>query len=120
MARRKISPIVRCIRRVFEPVFRRAEAVYRPRRTHPYNVARKRGELKYLLLTESQHGGMMLRFVLRSAAKLEQLRAALPWLQQQLPQLKVITANIQPVHMAIMEGGAGDFPQRSTGAGGEL
>lgn len=71
----------------------------------PYNVARKRGELKYLLLTESQHtGGMMLRFVLRSQAKLEQLRAALPWLQAQLPQLRVISVNIQPVHMAIMEG----------------
>jgi len=71
----------------------------------PYNVARKRGELKYLLLTESQQdGGMMLRFVLRSDAKLAQLRAALPDLQAQLPQLKVITANIQPVHMAIMEG----------------
>ena len=71
----------------------------------PYNVARKRGELKYLLLTESQHtGGMMLRFVLRSQTKLEQLRAALPWLQEQLPQLRVISVNIQPVHMAIMEG----------------
>ncbi|MFN1145570.1 23S rRNA (uracil(747)-C(5))-methyltransferase RlmC [Serratia liquefaciens] len=71
----------------------------------PYNVARKRGELKYLLLTESTHsGGVMLRFVLRSESKLAQLRAALPWLQQQLPQLRVISANIQPVHMAIMEG----------------
>lgn len=71
----------------------------------PYNVARKRGELKYLLLTESQlDGGLMLRFVLRSETKLEQLRAALPWLQARLPALKVITANIQPVHMAIMEG----------------
>jgi 23S rRNA (uracil747-C5)-methyltransferase len=71
----------------------------------PYNVARKRGELKYLLLTESTFsGGLMLRFVLRSDSKLAQLRAALPWLQQQLPQLKVISANIQPVHMAIMEG----------------
>ncbi|MBU9847391.1 23S rRNA (uracil(747)-C(5))-methyltransferase RlmC [Rahnella ecdela] len=71
----------------------------------PYNVARKRGELKFLLLTESQKdGGMMLRFVLRSDAKLAQLRAALPWLQQQLPQLKVISVNIQPVHMAILEG----------------
>jgi 23S rRNA (uracil747-C5)-methyltransferase len=49
-------------------------------------------------------GEMMLRFVLRSEAKVAQLRAALPWLQAQLPQLKVITANIQPVHMAIMEG----------------
>lgn len=71
----------------------------------PYNVARKRGELKYLLLTESTFsGGLMLRFVLRSESKLAQLRAALPWLQEQLPQLKVIAANIQPVHMAIMEG----------------
>ncbi|MCT4701332.1 23S rRNA (uracil(747)-C(5))-methyltransferase RlmC [Enterobacteriaceae bacterium H20N1] len=71
----------------------------------PYNVARKRGELKYLLLTESQlDGGLMLRFVLRSESKLEQLRTALPWLQQRLAQLKVISANIQPVHMAIMEG----------------
>jgi 23S rRNA (uracil747-C5)-methyltransferase len=31
---------------------------------------------------------MMLRFVLRSETKLEQLRAALPWLQAQLPQLR--------------------------------
>lgn len=71
----------------------------------PYNVERKRGELKYLLLTESQKNGqLMLRFVLRSETKLAQLRQALPWLQQQLPQLAVITANIQPVHMAILEG----------------
>ncbi|HCR0073711.1 TPA: 23S rRNA (uracil(747)-C(5))-methyltransferase RlmC [Klebsiella aerogenes] len=87
-----------------EPVFAALKPFIARAGLTPYNVARKRGELKYLLLTESQHGGMMLRFVLRSAAKLEQLRAALPWLQQQLPQLKVITANIQPVHMAIMEG----------------
>ena len=41
----------------------------------PYHVARRRGELKYLLLTESQlDGGMMLRFVLRSETKLAQLR----------------------------------------------
>lgn len=38
-------------------------------------MARKRGELKYILLTESQSdGGMMLRFVLRSDTKLAQLR----------------------------------------------
>ncbi|HHR1330014.1 23S rRNA (uracil(747)-C(5))-methyltransferase RlmC [Klebsiella aerogenes] len=88
----------------FEAVFAELKPFIARAGLTPYNVARKRGELKYLLLTESQLGGMMLRFVLRSAAKLEQLRAALPWLQQQLPQLKVITANIQPVHMAIMEG----------------
>mgnify|MGYP005982244745 FL=1 len=89
----------------FAPVFAALKPFIARAGLTPYNVARKRGELKYLLLTESQlDGGMMLRFVLRSDNKLEQLRAALPWLQEQLPQLKVITANIQPVHMAIMEG----------------
>jgi len=89
----------------FAPVFAALKPFIARAGLTPYNVARKRGELKYLLLTESQQdGGMMLRFVLRSEAKLAQLRAALPALQAQLPQLKVISANIQPVHMAIMEG----------------
>ena len=88
----------------FQPVFAALKPFIARAGLTPYNVARKRGELKFLLITESQQGGVMLRFVLRSTAKLEQLRAALPWLQQQLPQLAVISANIQPVHMAIMEG----------------
>ncbi|UDJ80828.1 23S rRNA (uracil(747)-C(5))-methyltransferase RlmC [Kosakonia oryzae] len=89
----------------FVPVFAALKPFIARAGLTPYNVARKRGELKYLLLTESQQdGGMMLRFVLRSEAKLAQLRAALPWLQTQLPQLQVISVNIQPVHMAIMEG----------------
>ncbi|MBA7933005.1 23S rRNA (uracil(747)-C(5))-methyltransferase RlmC [Klebsiella sp. RHBSTW-00215] len=89
----------------FAPVFAALKPFIARAGLTPYNVARKRGELKYILLTESQQdSSMMLRFVLRSEAKLGQLRAALPELQAQLPQLKVITANIQPVHMAIMEG----------------
>nr|WP_315079648.1 23S rRNA (uracil(747)-C(5))-methyltransferase RlmC [uncultured Kosakonia sp.] len=89
----------------FAPVFAALKPFIARAGLTPYNVARKRGELKYLLLTESLlDGGMMLRFVLRSEAKVEQLRAALPALQAQLPQLKVISINIQPVHMAIMEG----------------
>ena len=88
----------------FAPVFALLKPFIARAGLTPYNVARKRGELKFLLLTESTQGGMMLRFVLRSGEKLAQLRAALPWLQQQLPQLQVISANIQPVHMAILEG----------------
>jgi 23S rRNA (uracil747-C5)-methyltransferase len=89
----------------FQPVFATLKPFIARAGLTPYNVARRRGELKYLLLTESQHdGAMMLRFVLRSEAKLPQLRAALPWLRAQLPQLKVISVNLQPVHMAIMEG----------------
>ncbi len=70
----------------------------------PYDITRRRGELKYILLTQSTLGGMMLRFVLRSEKKIQQLRSALPALQQALPQLVVISANIQPVPMAIIEG----------------
>ena len=89
----------------FAPVFAALKPFIARAGLTPYNVERKRGELKFILLTESQRdGGMMLRFVLRSEAKVEQLRAALPWLMQQLPQLTVVTANIQPVHMAILEG----------------
>ncbi|MTD40572.1 23S rRNA (uracil(747)-C(5))-methyltransferase RlmC [Erwinia sp. CPCC 100877] len=89
----------------FPPVFNVLKSFIARAGLTPYNVARRRGELKYILLTESQRdGAMMLRFVLRSETKLEQLRAALPWLQAQLPQLRVISVNLQPVHMAIMEG----------------
>lgn len=70
----------------------------------PYNVERKKGELKFILLTQNESGDFMLRFVLRSEMKLAQLKSALPWLLEQLPQLKVVSANIQPVHMAILEG----------------
>ena len=89
----------------FAPVFAVLKPFIARAGLTPYNVARRRGELKFLLLSESAlDGKLMLRFVLRSTAKLTQLRAALPWLQQQLPQLSVISANIQPVHMAILEG----------------
>lgn len=88
----------------FAPVFAQLRPFIARAGLTPYNIERRRGELKFLLLTESTQGGIMLRFVLRSRQKLEQLRTALPWLQQQLPQLKVISVNIQPVHMAILEG----------------
>lgn len=89
----------------FQPVFTVLKTFIARAGLTPYQVARRRGGLKYLLLTESRSNGhFMLRFVLRSETKLNQLRAALPWLQEQLPQLAVISANIQPVHQAIMEG----------------
>lgn len=89
----------------FAPVFETLKIFIARAGLTPYNVSRRRGELKYLLLTESTwRGAFMLRFVLRSETKLAQLRAALPWLRQQLPQLEVISVNIQPVHQAIMEG----------------
>jgi 23S rRNA (uracil747-C5)-methyltransferase len=74
-------------------------------RIAPYDVGTRRGELKHLLITLAEHSGeLMLRFVLRSQESLARLRKFLPELQAELPQLAVISANLQPEHKAILEG----------------
>ena len=71
----------------------------------PYNIAKQKGELKYILLTESRYNReLMLRFVLRSENKLPLMERELAGLLAKLPHLKVVTANIQPKHAAILEG----------------
>ena len=71
----------------------------------PYDIVRRQGELKFVLLTHDQKtDALMLRFVLRSTQWVPRLRAALPQLQAMLPSLAVISANIQPVPQAIVEG----------------
>lgn len=71
----------------------------------PYNKAKKKGELKFVLLTRSKNRAeFMLRFVVRSEAALERIRHNLPRLQQAFPAIRVISANIQPIHMARLEG----------------
>ena len=71
----------------------------------PYNVAKKKGELKYILLTESvSTGKLMLRFVLRSENKLALICRELAGLIAKLPQLEVVSVNLQPQHAAILEG----------------
>jgi len=70
-----------------------------------YDVQKRKGELKYVLLTRSTHeGSMMLRFVLRSHGVISRLQRGMDSLIASAPELKVITVNIQPVHMAILEG----------------
>ncbi|MCG9697642.1 23S rRNA (uracil(747)-C(5))-methyltransferase RlmC [Shewanella sp. Isolate11] len=71
----------------------------------PYRVDKAKGELKFILLTRSQvRGEYMLRFVLRSTNAIERIERELPQLLQQFPQIKVVSVNLQPVHMAILEG----------------
>lgn len=71
----------------------------------PYNTSKQKGELKYILLTQSQSSKQfMLRLVLRSENKLPLIRRELPQFLQQNPQVSVVTANIQPQHAAILEG----------------
>ena len=71
----------------------------------PYNVAKQKGELKYILLTESTaNAKVMIRFVLRSENKLPLIQRELNGLLQKLPQVAVVSVNIQPQHAAILEG----------------
>ena len=70
-----------------------------------YDVKKKKGELKYVLLTRSSHNNsMMLRFVLRSHGVIGRLKNGLSDLIALCPELKVVTVNIQSIHMAILEG----------------
>ncbi len=70
----------------------------------PYDVRRARGELKHVLLTHSGTGGTMVRFVLRSTAQLSRIRDVLPRIPEHLPDVRVVSANLQPEHKAIIEG----------------
>ncbi|CAM3528334.1 23S rRNA (uracil(747)-C(5))-methyltransferase RlmC [Shewanella pealeana] len=71
----------------------------------PYNVDKAKGELKFILLTRSQiKGEYLLRFVLKSHKSIERIERELPKLLSEYPQIKVVSVNIQPVHMAILEG----------------
>lgn len=70
----------------------------------PYDVRKRTGELKHLLVTASPDGELMVRFVLRSQEAIARIRKHLPTLQAALPSLVVASANIQPIHQAIIEG----------------
>ncbi|CAI9416058.1 23S rRNA (uracil(747)-C(5))-methyltransferase RlmC [Nocardioides sp. T2.26MG-1] len=70
----------------------------------PYDVAARRGELKYLLVTESADGELMVRFVLRSQEPVARIRKHLPALLERLPAVMVASVNLQPEHKAVLEG----------------
>jgi len=70
----------------------------------PYDVPKRRGEAKYVHVTESPSGELMVRFVLRSEQALPRLRTELPWLLDELPQVAVVSVNLLPEHKAVLEG----------------
>ncbi|MFJ6172582.1 23S rRNA (uracil(747)-C(5))-methyltransferase RlmC [Curtobacterium sp. NPDC092190] len=70
----------------------------------PYDVAARRGELKFVLVTESPDGELMVRFVLRSEGQLPRLRERLDALRRVMPEAVVVTANLLPEHKAVTEG----------------
>ena len=74
----------------------------------PYDVAARTGELKNVIVTLSPDREAMVRFVLRSADRLDALRAAVPGLLDDLAArgtpAAVVSANLLPEHVALPEG----------------
>ncbi len=70
----------------------------------PYDVPGRTGELKHVVVTVSPDGELMARFVLRSTESLPRLRKHLPWLRERLPHLRVVSADLQPRHAAVLDG----------------
>ncbi|WP_241989038.1 methyltransferase domain-containing protein [Leucobacter luti] len=70
----------------------------------PYDVPRRRGELKYAHVTVAPSGTLMLRFVVRTDHALGVLRRALPELRAAVPEAAVISVNLLPEHVALLEG----------------
>ncbi|MGO1537866.1 MAG: methyltransferase domain-containing protein [Leucobacter sp.] len=70
----------------------------------PYNVATRRGELKFVHVTAAPSGELMVRFVARTEHSLDQIRRQLPELRAALPQASVISVNLLPEHKALLEG----------------
>lgn len=84
----------------FEPL----REFIRAARITPYSLAKRRGELKYLLLTIAPSGELGLRFVLRSREPLSRIEKHLPALRSELPALGPVSVNLQPEHKAVLEG----------------
>ncbi len=70
----------------------------------PYSVPDRTGELKNLLVTHAPDGRLMIRFVLRSPGQLPKIRRALPQLVELLPRTEVVSVNLLPRHVALVEG----------------
>ena len=70
----------------------------------PYDIPNRRGELKNILVTASAAGELMVRFVLRSKKLLVPIRRQMDWLQEQLPNLAVLSVNLLREHVALIEG----------------
>ncbi|WP_424823571.1 methyltransferase domain-containing protein, partial [Rothia aeria] len=91
-----IEPIERAIP-VLHELIQRADLT-------PYDIPARRGELKNILVTASETGELMVRFVLRSKKLLVPIRRQLGWLQERLPKLAVLSVNLLREHVALIEG----------------
>lgn len=71
----------------------------------PYDISSKKGELKGLIIFHAESSdSTYVRFILRSKESIDRLKKHSRFLLDKIDHLKVITANIQPVPHAILEG----------------
>lgn len=70
----------------------------------PYDVPRRSGELKQLIVTHSPDGESMVRFVLRSPGQLGRIERAVPALREAVDGVRVVSVNLLPEHKAALEG----------------
>ncbi len=94
---------------LYSPTMQAAFAVIREAliaaKVPPYDLLQRRGEGKYVLLTEAPGTGeLLLRFVLRSSEATERIRKQVSALQTALPKLRVVSINLLPEHKAVTEG----------------
>jgi 23S rRNA (uracil747-C5)-methyltransferase len=71
----------------------------------PYQINSRQGELKGVIIyySEESHEAY-LRFILRSKEAIDRIKKYLPGLQEKFAFIKCISANIQPIPHAILEG----------------
>lgn len=87
-----------------EALLKHVRALIRRAQVPPYDVARRRGEIRFVHVTVAAEGRMMLRLVLRSDRALGRIREHLPRLLEAQGQVAVVSANIHPEHVATLEG----------------
>ncbi|MFE1082593.1 methyltransferase domain-containing protein [Brevibacterium sediminis] len=70
----------------------------------PYDVAARRGELKFVHVTAAPSGELMIRFVVRTQHGLDVLRSRKGRLFEVIPNASVVSVNLLPEHKAVLEG----------------
>lgn len=72
----------------------------------PYNVRKRKGQLKHVIVTAGDDNRVMVRFVLASQSALPRIQEHLPAFMDACEGVEVfsVSANINPVHTAIIEG----------------
>ena len=94
-------PAIHAVLAALPPLIRRAQV-------SPYDVNRRRGELKHVLVTAAPSGEVMVRFVLRTQKPVPRLAEHIGLLTEAVAaagfEVGVVTANLQPEHAAVLEG----------------